>query len=789
MAIYSSVAPPEQAVPITSTATANSNVEGANTTATAIATPARVNLSIPLDNTKVQDGVKGRKAGEALNRRDSLKRRDALLRGKEGSRRRQRWENDHLLHVPNAQPPLPQDWQPLPLHPITHVPYYLAPLWDLRAESSSSTKSNAKKGETSEKGRVPLELKRKLKKRKGAKSLLQELEEEVRRFVGEYQGAGEVKRWEEGKDEEELVDSEDEEIVFVGRNVGMSDLVREERRKREVERVLKRERERKVWEGSVDERGGGFGRIERLLIKNRKYGANFPKRILTPAEFQRHGDPIDKCVKRYWKLVDSADSPDKETISQNEVSKSNPSLVGQLKAVFKGDSDTNTKDGSSANPQNGIVGDLQNGSRIGSPAELLRGPSQFLAGRFAAKEAIIKAHHSRRLTYQDINIYKQTKSENGMSRAPLALIRIEGSSGWEDAQCVPISISHDGDYATATCIAYEPSPGAVFETAEDVTEVFSTLGNDTIEAEETSDFLDHEDFPSPKDKIEIEEEDSVNLHQLDFMKEASWAQMTNQDKLDSIKKHYHAMRAQGIQPGEGFCREMYHLCAIVPKERWLSVLKRVRNIVESTPPAELQVIAQKEQNIRDTMQLVHTHAMRTLDQLRVTFPGKITGRSRLLHQQSIVQIDNLPKDCTEADLNSLAADTLKDSGETSETIHICLCKDSTDRTSLGVAFFHFGFKIRGFTDPKKQRDSVILRFRKHFQSTGSDLLFTSGELRGLFSKDESVEESAVVRKLGILRPGTYRADFTESGTRVMFIKHSVDGLATELANRLELEKE
>ena len=32
-----------------------------------------------------------------LSRRDSMKRRDALLRGKEGSRRRQRWENSQLM--------------------------------------------------------------------------------------------------------------------------------------------------------------------------------------------------------------------------------------------------------------------------------------------------------------------------------------------------------------------------------------------------------------------------------------------------------------------------------------------------------------------------------------------------------------------------------------------------------------------------------------------------------------------------------------------------------------------
>lgn len=66
-------------------------------------------LEIPLDGThslsakaaaedsveskplRISDGVD--KGARELVRRDSLKRREALLKGKEGSRRRQRWEN------------------------------------------------------------------------------------------------------------------------------------------------------------------------------------------------------------------------------------------------------------------------------------------------------------------------------------------------------------------------------------------------------------------------------------------------------------------------------------------------------------------------------------------------------------------------------------------------------------------------------------------------------------------------------------------------------------------------
>ena len=64
---------------------------------------------------------------------------------------------------------------------------------------------------------VPKELREKLKKAKAAKGLLKDLEEQVRMFV---------KSWEEQKKRnvEPELDSEDEEIVFIGRNGQMRDV-------------------------------------------------------------------------------------------------------------------------------------------------------------------------------------------------------------------------------------------------------------------------------------------------------------------------------------------------------------------------------------------------------------------------------------------------------------------------------------------------------------------------------------------------------------------------------------
>lgn len=150
-----------------------------------------------------------------------------------------------------------------PTHPVRPFAYYLAPLWDQgfrkRAEEAAAGKrrdAERRAGFEEQKGRVPQELRQKLKKSKGAKSLLQELEEEVRAFVKEW----ETQRAEEGRSEVEI-DSEDEEIVFVGRNGVLSD----DQRKSAEEQLQK---EKLVFDSLADDHGASFGYvlIYRLLI-------------------------------------------------------------------------------------------------------------------------------------------------------------------------------------------------------------------------------------------------------------------------------------------------------------------------------------------------------------------------------------------------------------------------------------------------------------------------------------------------------------------------------------------
>ncbi|KAG2421818.1 hypothetical protein HFD88_005794 [Aspergillus terreus] len=197
-------------------------------------------------------------------RRDSLKRREALLKGKDGSRRRQRWENDRLLNNPWAEPPSPKDWSIQPTH-TRHdpMPYYLAPLWDVHfAHLDRATNGPAT---PAVKHRVPKDLRMKLKHARAARGMLQDIEEDIRGFI---------RRWNERQGllrREGLADapadsdeSSEDEVVFVGRNGQTHDSPRHQRQMRtmreEMEAHGEHGGEKKVFESLEADRGAGFGR-------------------------------------------------------------------------------------------------------------------------------------------------------------------------------------------------------------------------------------------------------------------------------------------------------------------------------------------------------------------------------------------------------------------------------------------------------------------------------------------------------------------------------------------------
>jgi holo-[acyl-carrier protein] synthase len=119
--------------------------------------------------------------------------------------------------------------------------------------------------------------------------------------------------------------------------------------------------------------------------------------------------------------------------------------------------------------------------------------SSSLHFRFAAKEAVIKAHPHRRLTFQSIAILRmalgtslpesedtleqlqEPATDPGEGKSPdasvsrsgalVALIKAEGTHG--DDTYASVSISHDTEYATAVCLGVNPESSLMLQSSRD----------------------------------------------------------------------------------------------------------------------------------------------------------------------------------------------------------------------------------------------------------------------------------------------------------------------------------
>ncbi|RDA95044.1 hypothetical protein CP533_2153 [Ophiocordyceps camponoti-saundersi (nom. inval.)] len=260
MAIYSAVPPPAELT--TGQQQANNDVDAwtvsalQSLTVSPIARGTGTPLAIPIDaENRGASTVAGSKTTTTTprppSRRDSQRRRDALLKGHEGSRQRRRWDNDRLVGVPNVQPPLPCDWQVRPTHPVHHIPYQLAQFWDCgmrqRVQDKAATLAAARKKQQRTTGsatglgvgEVPRDLRESAKRSPNVRFWVRALEEPVRSFLvagcrdDVVVDDDDVDDADDTADDSaaERMDSDDEEIVFVGRSGAMREL-REKRESR-----------------------------------------------------------------------------------------------------------------------------------------------------------------------------------------------------------------------------------------------------------------------------------------------------------------------------------------------------------------------------------------------------------------------------------------------------------------------------------------------------------------------------------------------------------------------------
>ncbi|KAL4787566.1 R3H-associated N-terminal domain-containing protein [Aspergillus varians] len=222
----------------------------------------RVLGQIPEENRKLPTVTFRRR--EPL-RRDSLKRREALLKGKDGSRRRQRWENDRLLNNPWAEPPSSKDWMPHATHPRHEpMPYFLAPLWD--KHYAHLDRRSPKQAQTkTERYHIPKELRLKLKHARAARGMLQDLEEDIRQFIERWNERQLVRQKDGLADAPSSSDEDSEdEVVFVGRNGQMHDSPDRRTKLQNMRETMssynERDGEKMVFESLDNDRAAGFGR-------------------------------------------------------------------------------------------------------------------------------------------------------------------------------------------------------------------------------------------------------------------------------------------------------------------------------------------------------------------------------------------------------------------------------------------------------------------------------------------------------------------------------------------------
>ncbi len=157
-------------------------------------------------------------------------RREEKAKGKEGSKRRRRYENDRLIGVPNVEAPRPEDWEIGRTSPLRIVNWQIIDGVDLSSGQMMGDKREKDASKGPQKPIVPADLRERCKRKKAAKELLRGIEEEVRGFVADWQKEEEELARAAESDARSDVDSSDEEIVFVGR-----DLTARTRREKEEE--------------------------------------------------------------------------------------------------------------------------------------------------------------------------------------------------------------------------------------------------------------------------------------------------------------------------------------------------------------------------------------------------------------------------------------------------------------------------------------------------------------------------------------------------------------------------
>ncbi|TGO29372.1 hypothetical protein BPAE_0015g00160 [Botrytis paeoniae] len=205
-----------------------------------------------------------------------------------------------------------------------------------------------------------------------------------------------------------------------------------------------------------------ISRIQDILTKHQsKYAHRFIRRIFTPQEQVWYRPRLLPLIEYLYFMERREFIQGKIEKQERWKAKSLEALIGLVTPketpLLNSTAANDNPVGSLIWPTYGVQEDLKKLTKEEEESILLQlkenvqGVARFVAGRFAAKEAAKKAFSKRKLNFHDITI-DSPSLDNLRSRAPVTLIK--SAAGQED-QIVPMSISHDGDYATAVCMSCE----------------------------------------------------------------------------------------------------------------------------------------------------------------------------------------------------------------------------------------------------------------------------------------------------------------------------------------------
>jgi hypothetical protein len=155
---------------------------------------------------------------------------------------------------------------PQPTH-IRHepMPYYLAPLWDKHyAHIDRRSARQVRKDAKIDKHQIPKELRLRLKHARAARGMLQDLEEDVRKFIERWNERQSLRQKDGLADAPSSSDEDSEdEVVFVGRNGQMHDAPDRRKRLQSMRETMsshnERDGEKMVFESLADDGAAGFG--------------------------------------------------------------------------------------------------------------------------------------------------------------------------------------------------------------------------------------------------------------------------------------------------------------------------------------------------------------------------------------------------------------------------------------------------------------------------------------------------------------------------------------------------